>query len=154
MKLDEIFDRNDPDYQRQFAAALKGLEKQASIERSWREKRERDSTPEAIAKRSADKARYDAKRNSIEKIAGEVAAKYSGEQFDQFKAEVMNLIPPQDLEMVDLRMIWRMYNPAQQEISRKSWEDYGKVRAAGPSADPRGMVFGKGPGGARNWTGD
>lgn len=154
MKLDEIFDRNDPEYQRRFAAALKSVERQAASARSWDEKRRRDNDPDVRAKREAEWAQHKAKRDSIEKIAGEVAAKYSGEQFDQFKAEVMNLIPASDLKLVDLQTVWRLYNPDAMEQSRKSWDDYGKVRAAGPSADPHGMVFGRGPSGARNWTGD
>jgi hypothetical protein len=141
MKLDEIFDRNDPEYQRRFAAALK------SVERMYAPPKRR--SPEEEAKRKADWDQYKAKRDSIEKIAGEVAAKYSGEQFDQFKTEVMNLIPADDLKMIDLQSVWNIYNPDRMELSRKSWEDYGRKRAA---HDP--SVTGIGPGGARNWTGD
>lgn len=139
MKIDEIFDREE--HQRRLDAAMK------SIARQYAPRPRR--SPEEEAKKKAEWDQYRAKRDSIEKIAGEVAAKYTGDQFEQFKAEVANLIPASDLKMIDLNTVWHLYNPDAMEVSRKSWDDYGKRRAAG---DP--SIVGIGPSGARNWTGD
>ena len=143
MKLDEIFDRDE--HKSRIAAAMQQIQRQYAP--SPRDPAKEAARAESRKRAEAEWAHRD---NVLMPIVADIAKKYKGNQFDQFKAEVERNLKPEELKILgDLQTAWKIANPEQAEISRKSWEDYGRKRAA---HDP--SVTGIGPGGARNWTGD
>jgi len=132
MKLNEIFDRNDPEYKRRIAAAMQSLQKQYPPQ--VRDPAKEQARAESRKRAEAEWAHRD---NVLMPVVADIAKKYKGDQFEEFKAEVSRTLKPEDLKILgDLQTAWKIANPNQAEISRKSWDQYGQ--------DMKG----------RRWTGD
>lgn len=131
MKLDEIFDRDE--HKARIAAAMQQLQKQYP-------QQGRDPAKEAARSESRKRAEAEwaHRDNVLMPVVAEIAKKYKGDQFEQFKAEVERNFKPEELKILgDLQIAWKIANPDQAEISsRKSWDQYGQ--------DMKG----------RRWTGD
>lgn len=94
----------------------------------------------------------------VKEILKPIAEKYHANEFDQFEAEALSIIPRNELGGVDLWLVFNQLNPErirqQQELDTKlasnsaaAWANYGSERAAG-------NLQGTGPTGNKNWTGD
>lgn len=122
MKIDEIFDRDE--HKQRLAAAMKQLQQQYPT---------RTVDPAKEQARAESRKRAEAewahRDNVVMPVVAQIAKKYKGDQFEQFKAEVVRTLKPEDLKILgDLQTAWKIANPEQAEISRSSWDQYAQER--------------------------
>lgn len=118
MKLTDIDLSSPEEPKRRQQKMLRQLERQFGTTR-------KRMSPEEKAAIAARNDEWDAKRARAEAAIGPIAKKYSGDQFEEFKAEVLATVPEARIpNLIDLWWAFKFYNPERRAQWDANWADF------------------------------
>lgn len=122
MKYDDVFDGSSDEEKRRMDVARKIVQDYQKL-----------AAPPDKAKIAAKRAKYDefnAERQAIEAEIAPIAQRLGGDQFEQFRQEVLTKFPEAE-KYINLQWAFGFHNPEKRKEADNAWAAYGKERAAG-----------------------